>query len=81
MSAAVPLLGQQTLRGTDSNSLLRLYDLLQEACSRSPSQQERARAAKTRQRIATELQKRRVPFTTGRDDALRRGEARIPSSS
>ena len=67
MSDEVLTLGLQGIRGTDSNSLLRLYDLANEISSRSPSQQERARAAKARQRIAKELQKREVPFTTGRE--------------
>jgi len=60
MSHDVLTLGQQTLRGSDSNSLLRLYDLAKEIVSNSRSQQERARADKAVQRIAKELQKRKV---------------------
>jgi hypothetical protein len=52
----------QYVRGTDSNSLLRLYDLVCQTLNRSPSQQERARADKAIQRIARELQKRNVRF-------------------
>jgi hypothetical protein len=50
------------LRGTDSNSLLRLYDLANERFTRSESQQERQRADKTLRRIAEELRKRKVRF-------------------
>jgi hypothetical protein len=60
MSHDVLTLGLQTLRGSDSNSLLRLYDLAKEIVSNSRSQQERARADKAVQRIAKELQKRKV---------------------
>jgi hypothetical protein len=60
MSDDVLTQGQQRIRGTDSNSLLRQYDLASEILSRSPSQQERARAEKVRQRIATELKRRDV---------------------
>jgi hypothetical protein len=52
----------QYVRGTDSNSLLRLYDLACQTLNRSSSQQERARADKAIQRIARELQKRNVRF-------------------
>jgi hypothetical protein len=79
MSPDVLLLGQQALRGTDSNSLLRLYDLAQETCTRSSSRQERARAEKAQQRIAQELQKRKVPFATGHDEALPPRRAPISS--
>jgi hypothetical protein len=50
------------LRGTDSNSLLRLYDQASAIFSKSPLQQERARAGKAIERIAKELQKRNVPL-------------------
>ncbi len=53
---------QQTIHGTDSNSLLRLYDRAQEIFHKSPLQQERARADKVIRRIAQELQKRKVPL-------------------
>jgi hypothetical protein len=48
------------LRRTDSNSLLRLYDLARQTCQQSTSQQERVRADRAVQRIARELQKRNV---------------------
>jgi hypothetical protein len=48
------------LRGTDSNSLLRMYDLADVAVNESPFRQERAAADKAIQRIAKELQKRNV---------------------
>ena len=51
-----------SIRRTDSNSLLRLYDLANEILKRSPLQQERARADRAIRRIAQELQKRDVPF-------------------
>lgn len=50
------------LRGTDSNSLLRMYDLASDVFKQTQSQQERARADRTIQRIAKELQKRNVPL-------------------
>ena len=53
---------QQSVRGTDSNSLLRLYDRANEVFKKSPSQQERARAGKAVDRISKELQKRHVSF-------------------
>jgi hypothetical protein len=52
--------GQQSLRGTDTNSLLRLYDLAVKMLNASQSQWDRRRADKAVQRIATELQKRGV---------------------
>jgi hypothetical protein len=48
------------LRGTDSNTLLRMYDAVKEAAGTSGSQQERARANRALQRIAKELQKRHI---------------------
>lgn len=62
MSPDVFSLGQQIIRGTDSNSLLRLYDLAHEVSSKAPSQQERIRADAAMQRIAKELKKRNVSF-------------------
>jgi len=50
------------LRGTDSNSLLRLYDRAQEAARASPSGLERERADRTVRRIAEELRRRNVPL-------------------
>src|SRR5947209_883944 len=51
---------QQSLRGTDSNSLLRLYDRLNETLSTSPSQLTRIKAGKAVARIANELRRRRL---------------------
>ncbi len=62
MSTDIFTMGQGNLRGTDSNSLLRLYDLARDICNKSRSQQERARADKAVQRIAKELQRRNVPL-------------------
>jgi hypothetical protein len=50
----------QQVRGLDSNSLLRLYDLATDVVKRSASQQERARADKAIRLIRTELEKRKV---------------------
>jgi hypothetical protein len=60
MSHDVLALGQTNLRGTDSNSLLRLYDLASEIFTKSASQLERARADKAIHRIAKELKRRNV---------------------
>jgi hypothetical protein len=60
MSTEVFLLNQQSVRGTDSNSLLRLYDQANEIFTTSPLQQERARAGKAVERIFKELQRRNV---------------------
>jgi hypothetical protein len=51
---------QGTLRGTDTNSLLRMYDRLRGVISNSPVQRDRERADKALGRIAKELQKRRA---------------------
>jgi hypothetical protein len=48
------------IRGTDSNSLLRMYDSAAGVLSSSQSQVEREKAEKAMQRIAKELQKRKV---------------------
>jgi len=53
-------LAQRNIRGTDTNSLLRLYDLANEIFNKSELHQERARAEKAIQRIAKELAKRKV---------------------
>ena len=60
MSTNVDTVALSRLRGTDSNSLLRLYDEVHGILKRSQSQQERGRAEKTIQRITTELRKRDV---------------------
>jgi hypothetical protein len=48
------------LRGTDSNSLLRLYDRARLAQVQSANQLDRARAARSARRIATVLRGRGV---------------------
>jgi hypothetical protein len=53
-------LDQASFRGSDSNSLLRTYDLAKEIISKSRSQLERDKADKAIRRIAAELQKRNV---------------------
>ena len=55
-------LGQRKLRGTDSNSLLRMYGLVNDILLKSSFQQEREKADKAVQRIAKELHKRNVPL-------------------
>jgi hypothetical protein len=57
------------LRGTDSNSLLRMYDRAQDIVANSLRQLERARADKAIQRIAKELAKRQVPLAPARAGA------------
>jgi hypothetical protein len=57
----------QNIRGADSNSLLRMYDRANLALHTSPSQLERARAAKTIQRLVKELDKRKVSFRPGHE--------------
>ena len=54
---------QQSLRGTDSNSLLRLYDMIRGLAQTSPSQYERGRADRAMQRVTKELERRKVAFT------------------
>jgi hypothetical protein len=60
MNVDVLAVDQRNVRGTDSNSLLRLYDLARGALSKSTCQQERVKAERAIQRIAKELQKRNV---------------------
>ncbi len=55
-------LGEPEIRGTDSNTLLRLYDVAKGVAHASPSQPERQRAGREMERIARELQKRKVPL-------------------
>jgi hypothetical protein len=50
----------RSLRGTDSNSLLRMYDQANEIMCKSPSHVERTRADKAVARLAKELQRRHV---------------------
>ena len=58
--------GERTIRGMDTNSLLRMYDLAQGVVTRADSQSERAKADRTVRRVLTELRKRKVPFASGR---------------
>ena len=60
MSTNVDTVSLSRLRGTDSNSLLRLYDEVRGIVERSQSRQERERAEKAVQRIVGELRKRDV---------------------
>ena len=60
MSTNVDTVALSRLRGTDSNSLLRLYDEVRGIVERSQSRQERERAEKAVQRIVGELRKREV---------------------
>jgi hypothetical protein len=60
MSTNVDTVSLSRLRGTDSNSLLRLYDEVRGIVERSQSRQERVRAEKAVQRIVGELRKREV---------------------
>ena len=50
----------KNIRRTDTNSLLRMYDLATGVLNTSKFQQERVRADKASQRIAKELHKRNV---------------------
>lgn len=49
------------IRGTDSNSLLRMYDTARAVANTARSQLERDRAGRAMGRIAQELRKRDVP--------------------
>jgi hypothetical protein len=51
---------QTALRGADSNSLLRMYDVARGIASAAGPRQGRARAARAAERIARELRKRNV---------------------
>jgi hypothetical protein len=62
MSPDVLALNRCTIRGADSNWLLRTYDLATGVLNKSKSQQERARIDRLVQRIAKELQKRQITF-------------------
>ncbi len=62
MSNEVLAFNRWNIRGADSNSLLRMYDLATGLFNKSQSQQERARNGRLIQRIAQELQKRKVTF-------------------
>jgi hypothetical protein len=55
-------LGRNSIRSTDSNSLLRLYDRAAEMLRKSSSRLERTRADRAMRSIATELAKRNIPL-------------------
>jgi hypothetical protein len=55
-------LDRRNIRGTDSNSLLRMYDLANKIASQSSLQLDRAQADKAKDRISKELHKRNVPL-------------------
>ena len=48
------------IRGTDSNSLLRMHDLASAVRNNSGSREQRTRAEKTMQRIVKELKARNI---------------------
>jgi hypothetical protein len=52
---------QRTIRGMDSNSLLRIYDLANEYMGKCTSETERSRTSRAIERITKELQRRNVP--------------------
>ena len=60
MSNDVLSIGQGALRATDTNSLLRLYDSVNTIFNKSGLQQERTKAGKAIERIAKELERRKV---------------------
>ncbi len=62
MSNNVLDFARSSLRQTDSNSLLRMYDSAQIIFKKSSLQRDRERAEKVISCIARELQKRHVPL-------------------
>jgi hypothetical protein len=52
--------GLSDIRGADSNTLLRMYDVATEITAGSPTLQDRARAERALRHIAKELRKRNV---------------------
>jgi hypothetical protein len=62
MNTEILNLSRANVRGTDSNSLLRLYDQANRICAKSPPSPERTRAGRARERIVQELQRRKVSF-------------------
>lgn len=65
MAFDVLIIGERNLRGMDTNSLLRMYDLARDVVTRSDLQLERAKAERAVRRVLTELRKRKVPFAIG----------------
>jgi len=62
MHPDVLALDQPSIRGADSNSLLRMYDAAKAISTRSSSQLDRVRADRAVRRLVRELQKRCVPL-------------------
>jgi hypothetical protein len=62
VSDAITILSIQGLRGTDSNTLLRLHDQASRVAGTAASQQERDRADRAVRRIAAELLRRKVAW-------------------
>ena len=60
MSIGISSFDQRNIRGTDSNSLLRMYDQANEIFNKSVLRQKRVKADKAIRRIVKELQKRNV---------------------
>jgi hypothetical protein len=60
MSDEILKLNRQSVRGTDSNSLLRFYDQANLIMANSLSLQARVKAGKAAERIAGELRKRNI---------------------
>jgi hypothetical protein len=65
MNPEVLALDRRNIRGTDSNSLLRLYDLANKIVAQSSLQLDREKADKALGLISKELQKRNVPHMNG----------------
>jgi hypothetical protein len=61
MSDGLHPMTQAALRGTDTNTLLRIYDAARSVIDNSPRPRERERVDKIVLRIKKELQRRKVP--------------------
>jgi hypothetical protein len=64
---------QWSFRGTDSNSLLRLYDQARALLAQSPLSQERLKAERVVQRITKELKRRNILLEIEGDTIYRSG--------
>jgi hypothetical protein len=76
MNSDVFGLPQQTIRATDTNSLLRLYDQAKRIFKAARSQRQRERADRAMQRFAEELRKRDVRLEARRGSAPFRARVR-----
>jgi hypothetical protein len=65
MALEIRLVNERNIRGMDTNSLLRMYDLAQGVVTHADSKVQRDRADRTAERVRAELRKRNVPFATG----------------